>query len=145
MTIDKTYTAVAEEHLDAIVTELVPLVRKYKVLVLYGDLGAGKTTIVAKLAAAFGSANVAASPTFAYVHRYTMPNGSLYHFDLYRLPSKQAWYAHGFDDLLQEPGAIACIEWPAVIVSALQRPFLQLTITPTSATTRELWLQTIEG
>jgi tRNA threonylcarbamoyladenosine biosynthesis protein TsaE len=81
------------------------------VLALYGDLGAGKTTLVQGLAAALGYDRPVTSPTFALVLEYPLPGGGcLVHMDLYRLQGPDDLDAIGFDEYV-ESGAIIAIEW----------------------------------
>lgn len=82
-----------------------------QLLVLSGPLGAGKTTLVAALAEALGSAADVSSPTYTLVHEYPTPRGPLAHVDLYRLPPDlDAASVTGLDDLLDRAHAVV-IEW----------------------------------
>lgn len=108
------------QQLDEIAQRMLPAIRKARVVALYGDLGAGKTTIVRALARALGVQQAVTSPTFNYVHRYQAGDGSvIYHFDLYRLKNCAAWYEAGFDEYLANEHALILIEWPEVIESLL--------------------------
>lgn len=82
------------------------------VLLLEGDLGSGKTTFVKGLARGLGIRDVSEvkSPTFVIMHIYkTKP--PLYHFDLYRLEGGADLDSIGFQDFLNDPQAVACVEW----------------------------------
>jgi len=83
-----------------------------KLVVLRGDLGAGKTTLVKGIAQAFDAAkeeNVT-SPTFTLVHEYRGPGATLYHIDLYRVDTPRELETLGLDDLMAE-NSILLIEW----------------------------------
>lgn len=81
-------------------------------ILLRGDLGAGKTTFVKALVKALnGDSESVHSPTFSYFNIYETQKGFLYHFDLYRLKSAEEFEAGGFTEYLFEPG-VCCIEWP---------------------------------
>ncbi|HTL47290.1 MAG TPA: tRNA (adenosine(37)-N6)-threonylcarbamoyltransferase complex ATPase subunit type 1 TsaE [Verrucomicrobiae bacterium] len=79
---------------------------------LEGDLGAGKTTFVKGLASGLGLADQddVKSPTFVIMHIYPC-RIPLYHFDLYRLEGAGEIAAIGFEDFMNDPGAISCVEW----------------------------------
>lgn len=82
------------------------------VIALHGDLGSGKTTFIKGLALGLGLKNPdeVKSPTFALMHLYkTHP--PLYHFDLYRLESLKEIINIGFEEYVQDPGLIVCVEW----------------------------------
>lgn len=83
-----------------------------KLVLLRGDLGAGKTTIVKGIAQAFDAAREddVTSPTFTLVHEYRGPSASLYHIDLYRVDTPRQLQTLGLDDLVAE-NSILLIEW----------------------------------
>jgi tRNA threonylcarbamoyladenosine biosynthesis protein TsaE len=79
---------------------------------LRGDLGAGKTTLVKGIAAAFGAAEEeeVTSPTFTLVHEYRGPAATLYHIDLYRIDTPRELDTLALDDLVAE-NSVLLIEW----------------------------------
>jgi tRNA threonylcarbamoyladenosine biosynthesis protein TsaE len=80
------------------------------VILLYGDLGAGKTAFVRGLARGLGaSTDEVSSPTFTIVQEYAGASLTLYHVDLYRLEPREVDDL-GLDDLI-EGGAVVAIEW----------------------------------
>jgi tRNA threonylcarbamoyladenosine biosynthesis protein TsaE len=83
-----------------------------KLVLLRGDLGAGKTTIVKGIAQAFQAAREddVTSPTFTLVHEYRGPTASLYHIDLYRVDTARELQTLGLDDLFAD-NSILLIEW----------------------------------
>jgi tRNA threonylcarbamoyladenosine biosynthesis protein TsaE len=83
-----------------------------KLVLLRGDLGAGKTTLVKGIAAAFEAAaeEDVTSPTFTLVHEYRGPQANLYHIDLYRVDTARELETLGLDDLRAED-SILLIEW----------------------------------
>ncbi len=91
---------------------LAPLLTPPKLVLLRGDLGAGKTTLVKGIAAAFQAAaeEDVTSPTFTLVHEYRGPAASLYHIDLYRVDTPRQLETLGLDDLVSE-NSILLIEW----------------------------------
>jgi tRNA threonylcarbamoyladenosine biosynthesis protein TsaE len=82
------------------------------VVLLRGELGAGKTTLVKGIAEGFQAASAAdvTSPTFTLVHEYRGPRATLYHIDLYRVDTERELETLALDDLLA-PDSILLIEW----------------------------------
>lgn len=81
-------------------------------VLLRGDLGAGKTTLVKGIAEGFQAASAAdvTSPTFTLIHEYRGPRATLYHIDLYRIDTERELQTLGLDDLLA-PDSILLVEW----------------------------------
>jgi tRNA threonylcarbamoyladenosine biosynthesis protein TsaE len=91
---------------------LADLLAPPKLVLLRGDLGAGKTTLVKGIAAAFEAAaeEDVTSPTFTLVHEYRGPKANLYHIDLYRVDTARELETLGLDDL-RDGNSILLIEW----------------------------------
>ncbi len=83
-----------------------------KLVLLRGDLGAGKTTLVKGIASAFHAAEEedVTSPTFTLVHEYRGPRANLYHIDLYRIDTRRELDTLALDDL-RANDSILLIEW----------------------------------
>jgi len=83
-----------------------------RMVLLRGDLGAGKTTLVKGIAAGFDAASEedVTSPTFTLIHEYRGPTANLYHIDLYRIDTARELETLGIDDLLAG-NAVLLIEW----------------------------------
>jgi tRNA threonylcarbamoyladenosine biosynthesis protein TsaE len=84
-----------------------------KLVLLRGELGAGKTTLVKGIAAAFEAAaeEDVTSPTFTLVHEYRGLRANLYHIDLYRVDTQRELETLGLDDLRGDDKSILLIEW----------------------------------
>lgn len=82
------------------------------IVLLRGDLGAGKTTLVKGIAEGFAAASAddVTSPTFTLVHEYRGPRATLYHIDLYRIDTERDLESLGLDDLFA-PNCILLVEW----------------------------------
>lgn len=82
------------------------------IVLLRGDLGAGKTTLAKGIAEGFhaASAEDVTSPTFTLVHEFRGPQAMLYHIDLYRIDTERELESLGLDDLVAE-NSILMIEW----------------------------------
>jgi len=83
-----------------------------QLVLLRGDLGAGKTTLVKGIAGAFEAAaeEDVTSPTFTLIHEYRGPKATLYHIDLYRIDTPRELETLALDDLRSE-NSILLIEW----------------------------------
>jgi tRNA threonylcarbamoyladenosine biosynthesis protein TsaE len=91
---------------------LAPALVPPRLVLLRGELGAGKTTLVKGIAEAFhaAAAQDVTSPTFTLVHEYRGPGVDLYHIDLYRIDTARQLETLGLDDLIAE-NSILLIEW----------------------------------
>src|SRR6201997_1488849 len=91
---------------------LTRLLAPPRMVLLRGDLGAGKTTLVKGIATAFDAASEedVTSPTFTLVHEYRGPVANLYHIDLYRIDTPRQLETLGLDDLIAE-NSVLLIEW----------------------------------
>jgi tRNA threonylcarbamoyladenosine biosynthesis protein TsaE len=83
-----------------------------KLVLLRGDLGAGKTTLIKGIASAFEAASEenVTSPTFTLVHEYRGPLANLYHIDLYRVDTPRQLETLGIEDFIAED-SVLLIEW----------------------------------
>jgi tRNA threonylcarbamoyladenosine biosynthesis protein TsaE len=84
--------------------------RRGDVFALTGDLGAGKTQFVKGFVAGLGSTAGVTSPTFVLIHEYGGGRLPVYHFDFYRLESREALLRLGFDEYVFGDG-VSLIEW----------------------------------
>ena len=106
------FTTHSAEETIALGRTLAPLLSPPKLVLLRGDLGAGKTTLVKGIAEAFGAASAedVTSPTFTLIHEYRGASASLFHIDLYRVDTPRELETLGLDDLISE-NSILLIEW----------------------------------
>jgi tRNA threonylcarbamoyladenosine biosynthesis protein TsaE len=102
-----------------------------KLIVLRGELGAGKTTLVKGIVAALGAAEASdvTSPTFTLVHEYAGAKVRLYHLDLYRLETERELMTLGLEEMADEPDALVLVEWgekfPSVVARADGEIFIE--------------------
>jgi tRNA threonylcarbamoyladenosine biosynthesis protein TsaE len=104
------------EDIGSVADQLATLIGDYGICTFEGDLGAGKTTLIAALCKRYGVKDPISSPTYALVNQYEgsgLPSGNtLYHLDLYRLKSATEGIDAGLEEYLFS-GAICLIEWPS--------------------------------
>lgn len=93
--------------------KLAARMRTPMLVLLRGDLGAGKTTMVKGIAEAFEAASQdnVTSPTFTLIHEYRGPDVSVYHIDLYRIETERELATLGLDEILNDPQNVVLIEW----------------------------------
>ena len=90
-----------------------------KIFLLYGEMGAGKTTLIKEFCKQLGVMDVVTSPTFTIVNEYNTSAGSvIYHFDFYRIKSETEALDFGYENYFYS-GNYCFIEWPEKIPSLL--------------------------
>jgi tRNA threonylcarbamoyladenosine biosynthesis protein TsaE len=118
---------------------LVELLSPPKLVLLQGDLGAGKTTLVKGIAAGFEAAEEedVTSPTFTLVHEYRGPRANLYHIDLYRVDTQRELETLGLDDLRSD-GSVLLIEWGEKFPRLLRERDVEISLERQSETGRKI-------
>jgi tRNA threonylcarbamoyladenosine biosynthesis protein TsaE len=106
------FTTNSAEETIALGKKLASSLGPPKLVLLRGDLGAGKTTLVKGIAKGFEAASEedVTSPTFTLVHEYRGPSATLYHIDLYRVDTARELETLGLDDLMGD-NSVLLIEW----------------------------------
>lgn len=84
---------------------------KHKILLFYGDMGVGKTTLIKEICKQLGVQDITHSPTFSIVNEYEGTDATIYHFDFYRLTKEEEAYDIGVEDYLYSNNW-CFIEWP---------------------------------
>lgn len=114
---------------------------KSKTLCFYGEMGAGKTTLIKAIVKELGGADKGSSPTFGIVNQYEYTAGGLlgYHFDFYRLNDEIEAYDMGLEEYFNEKSWVF-IEWPEKIGSLLPPDATTIKIEIVDRSTRKLSL-----
>ena len=84
------------------------------VVLLRGGMGAGKTTLVSRIAALLGAEDTVTSPTFALVNQYEGSECRIYHFDFYRIDRIEEVFDLGYEEYFYS-GDLCLVEWPEKI------------------------------
>lgn len=118
----------SESDTAAIAAELAARLGPGDILLLRGNLGAGKTVLARALIRALCSDDTleVPSPTFTLVQTYDTPKGPLWHFDLYRLKDPEEIYELGWEDALA--GGIVIVEWPERLGNLTPAQYLDIRI-----------------
>jgi len=98
-----------------------------KILLFYGEMGAGKTTFIKAFCAALGVEDTVSSPTFSIVNEYHYPQGIIYHFDFYRLKNQTEALDLGLEEYL-DSGNYCLIEWPEKIPDLLPENYVHISL-----------------
>lgn len=107
------------------------------VLLLWGDLGAGKSELTRGLAKGLGVTETVSSPSFTILNVYESGRVPLYHFDWYRLQSAEELWEMGMEEYLGGDG-VAVVEWPAQCPEAIPESYLSVTLMPVDDNEREI-------
>ena len=135
---DRTITSAGEADTQAEATRVAAMMKGGDVLLLEGDLGAGKTVFARALirALAGDSQLQVPSPTFTLVQTYDTPRGTVWHFDLYRLEEPGDIYEIGWEEALA--GGIVLVEWPERLAGLLPPNCGKIRFENTGETARRL-------
>lgn len=117
------------------------------VVLLHGDLGAGKTMLAKGIAAGLRVDAVVASPSFALVNEYdaglAAPATRLYHLDLFRLTDPDDLASIGFADLVAPTDGVTLVEWPERATAALPAQYLLVEIDPVGPDRRRVRISAV--
>ncbi len=116
------------KDLEKSAAELINQFPGSRIFAFYGKMGAGKTTFIQALCKVLGSNDNVTSPTFALINEYQTPiNGSIFHFDFYRIKNLEEAFDLGYEDYLYS-GSYCFIEWPEKIESILPENLVEVKI-----------------
>jgi tRNA threonylcarbamoyladenosine biosynthesis protein TsaE len=113
--------------LKAIAQQIIEYAGTTRIFLFYGDMGAGKTTLIKSLCDVLGSIDNITSPTFSIVNEYMATDGKIYHFDFYRLKNQTEALDLGSDEYFYS-GNYCFIEWPEKIPDILPNNYVKIVI-----------------
>lgn len=106
------------DELDVAAQAVIDALDGRTVVAFDAPMGAGKTTIISRIAALLGAEDSVTSPTFAIVNQYMGTNGAIYHFDMYRIERIEEALDFGSEEYLSS-GELCLVEWPEKIEALL--------------------------
>lgn len=96
------------------------------IVVLEGELGAGKTEFIKGVCEFFSVEDIVTSPTFSIINQYTglfkHKEFVIYHIDLYRIKNEMELVEIGFDECINDDNSIKFVEWPQIAAKVLLKP-----------------------
>lgn len=131
------------EELASASRQILDFAGKEKIFLLYGEMGAGKTTLINSLCAFLGTDDKTSSPTFSIVNEYNLQKGSIFHFDFYRLKNQTEAFDFGYEDYFYS-GNYCFIEWPEKIPDLWPDSFVKINISVTDDHKRVIELERVE-
>jgi len=108
-----------------------------KILLFYGDMGVGKTTLIKEISKQLGVKETISSPTFALVNEYEIKDDKIYHFDFYRINNEEEVLDIGIEEYFYSDHW-NLIEWPEKIKSLLPKESTKIVITDNQNGSRTL-------
>ena len=123
------------EDLPDVAKKILELAGSNRVFLFYGEMGAGKTTLIKALCKELNVEDTVSSPTFSIVNEYSGSNKIIYHFDFYRIKNETEAFDLGYEDYLYSE-AYCFIEWPEKISNLLPSKFVELKLLQTSENER---------
>lgn len=135
----------SEKELEKAASEIINYSDGQTIWVFYGEMGAGKTTLIKMIADQLDIEDNVHSPTFSIVNEYARPPAKqrnlrdeiFYHFDFYRIKNEAEAMDIGIEEYF-DSGYLCFIEWPQKIQSLLPEQYLKIDIKITSHTRREI-------
>lgn len=117
-------------NIDAAAAEFLKQIGSRRIVALYGQMGAGKTTFTTAVCKALGvSEDAVSSPTFAIVNEYRTACGEpMFHFDFYRIETVREALDIGFFDYI-DSGCLCIMEWPENVEEILPEETLKVSVT----------------
>lgn len=130
---EMTFTSEGADQLEVIAANILKNTGTHRILTFYGDMGAGKTTLIKALCRKMGVTDNVTSPTFAIMNEYELNGEPVYHFDFYRINAETEAYDLGYENFFYS-GNYCFVEWPEKIKNLLTFSHAQIHISELNGT-----------
>ena len=130
------------DELPAIASEILLFAADARIFLFYGEMGAGKTTLIKALCENLGVTEPVTSPTFSIVNEYISASHKIFHFDFYRLKNQNEALDMGYEEYFYSD-AYCFVEWPEKIPDLLPPHYISVSIQVTGENSREITLEKI--
>lgn len=125
---EKIFELSGVEMLDKAASEILKFAGDIKVFAFYGEMGAGKTTLIRHICSRLGVIDNVNSPTFTLINEYNTSGGEiLYHFDFYRIKTESEAFDLGYEDYFYSE-RYCFIEWPVKVQNLLPESIIEVNI-----------------
>ena len=128
------------DDIEDVAKSLINEINGVNIILLKGELGTGKTTLIKSILKNLGIEENITSPTFSIVNQYSTSNLLINHFDLYRIKSLKELDVIGFEEYLDNEG-ITFIEWPKIAMSKISYRYIEIYIKFIDEKSREITLK----
>jgi tRNA threonylcarbamoyladenosine biosynthesis protein TsaE len=135
-------TANSLTQLPSIASEIISFAKDNRIFLFYGDMGAGKTTLIKSLCENLGTTEPVTSPTFSIVNEYIGTKNKIYHFDFYRLKNQTEALDMGYEEYFYSD-AYCFIEWPEKIPNLLPQHYVNIKINVLNDNSRQVIIEQI--
>ena len=129
--------------IDQISQLIIDKIKTIKTIILRGELGSGKTTLVKSVLKKMGVNDNVTSPTFSIVNEYDFSGNIIYHLDLYRIDNADELDVIGFEDYVYSQNT-CFIEWPEIVLNKINLKYLDIEIRHIGEDKREIIINEID-
>jgi len=134
------FASVTIDVLNHVAHDIIEHLTDSKIILFYGEMGAGKTRLIKEICKQLGVTDTMSSPTFSVVNEYnTSGNKIIYHFDLYRIKNIEECFDLGMEEYLYSDN-YCFIEWPEIVLPLLPEKYYSLFIKTGKDNTRSIIL-----
>jgi len=132
----------AVSQLPETASEIISFAKDTRIFLFYGDMGAGKTTLIKSLCESLGTTEPVTSPTFSIVNEYIGTKNRIFHFDFYRLKNQTEALDLGYEEYFYSD-AYCFIEWPEKIPDLLPVHYISIDIKALNDNSRQIIIKQI--